>query len=447
MEAKNLYVLSGTEAFMQGELDNVTIQNGRIALDTAAGRHVLYGCYTSAPIGLPNFDRLVMSWNADTPAGTVVEAQARVLVDGNWSQWNSFGRWSPFLPIRSNAKRPPRGPISVEGNILSLDGKHAVQAQMRIYLYTEDEKLTPTVNLLAVSVRPLDFSSSVPSPRPIHRALHIPAYCQGQRDPLFRGAISLPVCIAGMMNRWGEDVLPEELAHAMYDWADNDCANLSFGAAVAGCWGYESYAAWCDLPHLHDELREGYAVAVRLSYGGERYEPPAIADRNEHGRHYVTVTGFVSENGRDYVLVNEPLSPDDSCVPRRWDIEYFLDVWDGLSLLVHRRGKGCGWEKPRRVAVTLRPAEPGSRIYHLHTTTEKVSLTADFCGTEGVPKGSLALVKNGAKVFATTAHKHFRFITPRQGGVELPAPSDPPARYGVYAIDSTGKMLVGEIRL
>lgn len=447
MEAKNLYVLTGTEAFMQGELDNVTIQNGRIMLEMAAGRHVLYGCYTSAPISLPRFNRLVMSWNADTPEGTVVEAQARVLVDGNWTQWSSFGRWSPFLPTRANAKRPPRGPVSVEGNILALEGKHAVQAQMRIYLYTDDEKTSPMVRLLALSVRPLEFATRMPTLRPIQRALRIPAYSQLLRDPLFKGAVSLPVCIAGLMNRWGEDVLPEELAHAMYDWADSSCANLTFGAAVAGCWGYESFAVWCDLPHLHEELREGYAVAARLSYGGEVILPPALADLGETGNHYVVVTGFVNENGRDYVLVNEPLAPDDSCVARKWDIDYFLDVWDGLTLLVHRRGKGCGWEKPARTAVTLRPYEPGSRLYHLYARGEKVTLNADFCGTEGVPKGSVAVVKNGEKVFATTAHKRFRFVAPRQGGIELPEPGEKTVRYGVYAIDSNGRMLVGEIRL
>ena len=75
MEAKNLYVLSGTENLMRGELDNVTIQDGHLRLDSVAGRYVLYGCYTSQPVSFPAFTRLIMSWNADTPNGTVVEAE------------------------------------------------------------------------------------------------------------------------------------------------------------------------------------------------------------------------------------------------------------------------------------------------------------------------------------------------------------------------------------
>ena len=445
MEAKNLYVLSGTEDFMRGELDNVTIQNGQLKLDSVAGRHVLYGCYTSQPISFPAFDQLIMSWNADTPSGTVVEAQVRIMVDGNWTTWSSFGRWSPFLTTRANAKRPPRGPVSVEGNILHLEGKTALQAQMRIYLYTEDERLSPCVDLLALSVRPFAFTVKLPSSRPMQRELRIPAYSQLLRDPLFQGRISLPVCITGLMNRWGEDVLPEELAHAMYDWADRSCLNLSFGVAAAGCWGYESYAVWCDLPHLRDEVRLGFAAAVRLSYRGEYPAPPAVADCGEGSSHYVTVTGFVNRGGADYVLVNDPMAPADDCAPRAWHLSYFLDVWDGLALLLHRRREKGGWEKPGRMAVSLQAVPGAADLFRLCRAGEAVELSADFCGSEGVPRGCVGIIRNGKKVFATTAHKRVRFVLPTQGCVLLPPPSTPPVRYTVFAINATGRMAVGEV--
>lgn len=96
MENKNTFILHETEAFMRGELDNVTVAHGRIVLDLVSGGHVPYGCYTSPAVPLPTFDALRVSWNAGTPPGTAVEAQARVMVDGNWTSWSSFGRWSPY---------------------------------------------------------------------------------------------------------------------------------------------------------------------------------------------------------------------------------------------------------------------------------------------------------------------------------------------------------------
>ena len=102
---RNTVLLQDTEAFMHGELDNVTVQQNCIVLDLVQGGYVPYGCYTSAPIPMPLFDALRVSWNAASPEDTAVEAQARVMVDGNWTPWNSFGKWSP---VCTGKARPTR---------------------------------------------------------------------------------------------------------------------------------------------------------------------------------------------------------------------------------------------------------------------------------------------------------------------------------------------------
>ena len=53
---KNTVLLQDTEAFMHGELDNVTVQQNCIVLDLVQGGYVPYGCYTSAPIPMPPKD-------------------------------------------------------------------------------------------------------------------------------------------------------------------------------------------------------------------------------------------------------------------------------------------------------------------------------------------------------------------------------------------------------
>ena len=98
---KNTVLLQDTEAFMHGELDNVTVQQNCIVLDLVQGGYVPYGCYTSAPIPMPLFDALRVSWNAASPADTAVEAQVRVMVDGNRTPWRS--------PRPSRAAAPGRG--------------------------------------------------------------------------------------------------------------------------------------------------------------------------------------------------------------------------------------------------------------------------------------------------------------------------------------------------
>ena len=42
---RNTFLLQDTEAFMRGELDNVTVAGGSIVLDLVQGSYVPYGCY------------------------------------------------------------------------------------------------------------------------------------------------------------------------------------------------------------------------------------------------------------------------------------------------------------------------------------------------------------------------------------------------------------------
>ena len=204
---RNTVLLRETEAFMRGELDNVTVSQNSIVLDLVQGSYVPFGCYTSAPISMPVFDALRVSWNAASPRGTAVEAQARVLVDGNWTPWVGFGKWSPYLHRESPAYQE-RGPVQRWPAHLQLDSKYATQAQLRIYLYSKDEKATPAVTLLGVSTHVVDV---IPARgRPVNARLHLMPYAAARRTPALRPWMDLANCLASLTNRWGADLLPEE---------------------------------------------------------------------------------------------------------------------------------------------------------------------------------------------------------------------------------------------
>ena len=257
-------VIQGTEELARGELDNVTLDGGGVALDQAGGRHLLYGCYTSPMLRLPAFDRLSVSWNADVPKGTVVEVQARALVRGTWRAWCSFGRWSPWLLRHGTFRQPGEEPY-VQGDQMMLPDQPGAAVQVRAFLYTEDEKVSPTLRLLAVSARPV-----APQPgksRPLFRELRVPAYSLARRDPAFGPGMAGPACLAGLMNRWGQDVLPEELAHMCFDHEGPGCENLTFLAAAAGGLGFSSWQCWLDLPGLREEIRAGNGVMAAVKPG------------------------------------------------------------------------------------------------------------------------------------------------------------------------------------
>ncbi len=441
MENKPYFLIGDTEAFMRGELDNVTVSGGQVVLDMVQGAYVPYGCYTSPAIPLPTFDTLYPSWNAASPPGTAVEVQARVLVDGNWTGWFGFGRWSAFIR-RESAKPQRRGAIALQGDRLLLDTKLATQAQLRIYLYTREEKATPAVRLLGVGVRP---ANAIPaSGRPVNAALHLPPYAAFRRAPALGRQMDLAISLASLTNRWGADLLPEEFALALYDKAAPDRANLCFAAAAAGCWGFPAWAGWADLATLRAEVRAGFGVVVNLA------TTPAQQAAGFPESRYTALRGFATDpaTGRQRVLLNDPLAAGDFEAEISLPIDDFLVSWNNVALFMrparYDRSAGC----PARTACCLQPAgadRPG--VFLLNVGGAVRPLPDAFCGTPGAPAGVLAWTGGGSRAHATTAHKTFHFVQPAGGGIALPASADTPTRHTVYAIDASGSMLVGDITI
>ncbi len=437
MEKRSFFLLQDTEEFMRGELDNVTVSGSHILLDVVQGGYVPYGCYTSPPVALPAFDALRPSWNAFAPQGTAVEVQVRVMVDGNWTAWSSFGRWSPFLH-REGAKPTTRGPLTLTPDLLQLDSKVATKAQLRIYLYTRDEKHTPQVSLLGAGVHVVDVIPG--GGRPVNACLRLPPYAVALRAPVLKPQMDLACSIAGLTNRWGADILPEELAMAMRDWQGTP--NLCFGAAAVGCWGFPAWVRWADLGALRAELRAGFGVVVELE------STPAQQAEGWPEHRYAALRGFATVKGESFALLNDPYAADtDFETEVQLPLDDFLVAWTNVALCLRQRETIPCEGRPARASVWLRPAGkslPG--IYRMTLAGEEHLLPDDFCGSPDAPTGILAWTAPEERPHATTAHKRFHFVEPASGGVLLAGgEGGTRIKYTVYAIDAAGSMLVGDV--
>ena len=97
--------------------------------------------------------------------------------------------------------------------------------QLQVNLSTNDDKVTPALRLLAAAVRPLAWDKQ--GGHPINRRLYLPEYCLSAHDPSFGRDMDLPLVMAALMNRYGEDILPEEVAYAMEDKATSSTGNAA----------------------------------------------------------------------------------------------------------------------------------------------------------------------------------------------------------------------------
>ena len=343
MEQRNNLVLQGTETFSRGQLDNVALDNGSVVLDSVAGRYLQYGSYTTPEFAMPAFCNLNVSWNAHAPQNTMVEVRCRVYAGGNWTGWMSFGKWAPDYPRSSINAHSDDGLIFLMGDTVTValpGGGTGVQLQVN--LSTNDDKVTPALRLLSAAVRPLAWEKQ--DGHPINRRLYLPEYCLSAHDPSFGREMDLPLVMAALMNRWGEDILPEEVAHIMADKATGSTGNAAFAAAAAGCCGYPCWQAWMDLKDLREQIHDGCSVAVRIErrIRGQR-DPVGV---------WMGLRGFGHDDAvlADFVLLNDPTADSDGAVNCTMAVTDFARYFTGRAIALR--------PKPRD-APGPAPAPPG----------------------------------------------------------------------------------------
>lgn len=445
--AKNLAIIKGTEAFVKGELENVNLADNVLRLEQMAGQFVLYGCYTSPVVEFQPFTRLAMSWNAETPEGTVVEAQCRVRIGDEWTGWLSFGKWSNYK-CRASMPMEEVPPAYIKDGILRVPQGRANAAQMRIYLYTDNERVSPLVRLVSASVQQAEVRGG--AAQPYGRLLRLPAYSQMVRDPALKEQMDGPCAVAGLLNRWGQDILPEELTQVMYDHNLQGCKNQSFAAAAAGTWGYEAYLAYLDPAAVWEHVKAGRSVALEMDYAAQQAEAaqsylPVLTGSFFEGKHQLMpLRGFELEpTGEVYALVNDSHAPTDREAEKRYLAEELWPAYTGLALVLEGYNKEqLGSGVPQRRHMSLRETEQSGCYVFQDGEGCDQPLPENFAG-------SLMAAIRSETAWATTAHKQFCYLEAGpDGSIILPKEiCTEGTRLTVYAVFPSGNTLVGEITI
>ena len=379
MEQRNNLVLQGTETFSRGQLDNVALDNGSVVLDSVAGRYLQYGSYTTPEFAMPAFCNLNVSWNAHAPQNTMVEVRCRVYAGGSWTGWMSFGKWAPDYPRASISTHSDDGLIFLMGDTVTValpGGGTGVQLQVN--LSTNDDKVTPALRLLAAAVRPLAWDKQ--GGHPINRRLYLPEYCLSAHDPSFGRDMDLPLVMAALMNRWGEDILPEEVAYVMEDKTTGSTSNGAFAAAAAGCCGFPCWQAWMDLQDLREQIHDGCSVAVRIErrIRGQR-DPIGV---------WMGLRGFGHDDAvlADYVLLNDPTADSDGAVNCTMAVTDFARYFTGRAIALRTppqpTAPSGGWSGHGQAASASRPSRPtqaGGAAFTSWTRPAPCSLQRSVC--------------------------------------------------------------------
>lgn len=445
----NEFEIGTREEFLAGRFKNLelleSIGDGAIALKKIDGEYPQHGEYVSPIIEVPAFDDLVMSWNSDTPEGTYVEVEGKVLVNHfneegksiqTWTDWFSWGEWSPHRARRSKSRRDDLARMGVD--VLSLngsDGETGRKVQIKVNLYTEDPETTPVVRYLHGTVKNLsqpiekEFGQEVDLAN-LDKDIETPEYSQMIREPRTSNSICSPTTITMMMNRYGESLLPDEVAQNTYD-NSYGFGNWSFAMASTGSYGYKAYLDYTTIEGLKYEISQGYPVGVSVRYTNDpeddRY-PYIEGSPGATPGHLIVVRGFTKIDGEEYIIVNDSYAPEDETVRRLYKLEEFDKAWSNRAAYIIRdKEDGGGTDPTMRLDVEIRTTDVEDE-YAVYYEDENIDVT-NFGGV-------IAYTLDDDLTYAYFPREAKNSLTFTKEEISNP-------KLKVYIITDTGKVYIG----
>lgn len=398
----NEFEIGTYEEFLTGEIQNISviadIGDGAIILDKVDGKYPKHGEYLSQIIDVPSFEYMVMSWNSDTPENTYVEVEARVLVNHfdkynlfiqTWSNWLSWGKWSPFIK-RSSASINESGAIARMGTdeliIKGLKGETASKVQLKVNLHTNDPYVTPSVRYLHGSLKNSkkmilkQFKDEIDVSN-LNKAIPTPAYSQMITNPKTSNSICSPTTITMMLNRFGENLLPDEVAQGSCD-KEYGFGNWTFATAMAGSFGYKSFVDYTTIEGLKREIYKGYPIGLSVRYTNDPTKLDYTYIEGSPGTtpgHLLVVRGFETIDGVEYILVNDSYGPDDKTVARRYKLEQLDKAWASrAAYIIHDKVINSGTAHILRIEARLVPTELANE-YKVFANNGNINVT-NFIG-------------------------------------------------------------------
>ena len=300
------------------------------------------------------FDRLVASWNADTPPGTLltVEVQCRT-GDGSETGWYVLGLWTLDDGAFGRASRDGQADEHGEVAVDTLVARQPLASYRLRLLLNGAEGAAPSVRMVGAIASAGTQTLSAgrqPSEPGLARAveLPVPPYSQaihrGEYPQYDGGGASWcsPASTSMVVAFWGEGPTPADMGWVDPSLADpcvDHAARFTFDHAFggAGNWPFNTaYAASFGLDAFVTRLRSLREAELFVEAGVPLVASIAARPGQLDGfplpegtrGHLVVIAGF-TEAGDP--IVNDPAAPSNETVRRVYDRAQFEQAWLGGS--------------------------------------------------------------------------------------------------------------------
>lgn len=335
----NLLKITSVEDFNFGRLTGLRIVpevgNGALSLKTGKTE----GTFTSAIYQTDDFRRMVASWNASICDGGEVEIWARARYNGVWSEWMSWGPFTPYAARGSQDNKYCPG-ASIDQDIFQLEQSTADAVQLRAEVRRSSADIpSPVLRQISLTFDGGDMQRVYAERAvelPEKALMEAPAASQYIRHPSLADSICSPVALTIMLNSRLPllDLLPEECALNLRDEGEDIFGNWAFTASGAGLYGFEAYVQYASRDILLQELAQGRATVLSVCYQPEEGGPYPQLDGalSGTGGHLITAIGYEYEDGvRDddhlYIYSSDSYAESDVTAYRRYRWTQLAECW------------------------------------------------------------------------------------------------------------------------
>ncbi|WDV45003.1 C39 family peptidase [Clostridiaceae bacterium M8S5] len=297
--------------------------------------NVASGVYESEIISTDEFKDLVVSWNSTTYKDTYIEVKVSINVEGDWSNWLSYGRWSSDgLNIGSEkGQNDEIAKLNIDV-VKPICGK-AKDIKFRVELSRNK------VGVKGPSIRFIAFTMTLTKKDIMDREIMdidiaVPARSQ-LVVPEIGGVICSPTSLSMVMEYLGVKENTERVAKGC---RDNNLAiygNWSYNVAYAGEKGFRAYVKRCSIEDVHDLIKKGIPLVASIKTNSKEELEGSV--QSYISGHLIVIRGFENREGEQYIIVNDPASPPEVSIKRYYKVKQFEKAWKNIVYVLSKEEK------------------------------------------------------------------------------------------------------------
>jgi hypothetical protein len=291
-----------------------------------------------------DYDEMIPSWNAVTPAGTWVEILARAELNGRWTKWYNLGIWASGSETIQRHSVPQQadddGKVAVDTLVITDTKAVADAFQLKVRLFTIDLKVSPKINTISGAYSTTAVKNSVTSagnPANWNTLLAVPECSQMvyEGGNVWCSPTSTSMVVAYWTGYYDTcEASVRAAVEGIYDWVYGGTGNWPFNTAYAGTYGLQaSVQRFTSMNTVEEWVAQGVPVIISISWGNGQLTGAPV---NSSGGHLIVVVGFDAEGNP---IVNDPAAATDEEVQRtylRSELEaVWLDNSGGVVYLIH----------------------------------------------------------------------------------------------------------------